>query len=42
VDGTHHRGADCVMPRGGQTPPPTAIGTAPEPASPARGKRPGW
>jgi hypothetical protein len=35
-------GEDFVMQLGGETAEPTAIGAAPEPASPARGKRPGW
>jgi hypothetical protein len=41
-DASYDTGEDYVMQLGGETVEPTAIGSAPEPPPPARGKRPGW
>jgi len=40
-DASYDSGEDYVMQLGGETVEPTAIGSAPEPPPPARGKRPG-
>jgi len=41
-DASYDTGEDYVMQLGAETVEPTAIGSAPEPPPPARGKRPGW
>jgi hypothetical protein len=41
-DAGYDSGEDFVMQLGGETAESTAIGAAPEPVPPARGKRPGW